>query len=137
MLAYRMLSAWMNYIRSSFDCPYAYAGEVPTLSDMSLMEWTENGKEKELRLLQLVAPQWKDLGTDGFGMQGHELQILEDKFSVVESCRNLLQKFVRSGSTKIGMPSWRGLIKALNKAQLKDAADKLQTALPQWHDQRT
>lgn len=111
-----------------------HADELPGLAELGLMEWTENGKEKSLRLIKMIANKWKDLGTDGFGMEGSELDNLEGS-KLQESCRNVLQKFLQSGSVRTGRPSWQSLIKALNRAELTVAAEKLQHALPLWYEE--
>lgn len=110
-----------------------HADEVPGLGELGLMEWNENGTEKELRLIKMIANKWQDLGVDGFGMEGAELDNLKGS-NLEDSCRNVLQKFLRSGSARTGNPSWQRLIKALKRAQLTVAADKLQHALPLWYE---
>lgn len=110
-----------------------HADELPGLGELGLMEWTENGTEKELRLIKMISNRWKDLGIDGFGMGGSELDNQEGS-RPEDSCRNVLQQFLRSGSVRTGRPTWQSLIKALKRAQLTVAAEKLQHALPLWYE---
>lgn len=111
-----------------------HAGELPGFAELGLMEWTENGQEQNLRLTKMIAYKWKDLGIDGFGMTGSELANLEGS-KLEDSIRNVLQKFLQSGTSRTGRPTWGSLIKALRRAELKVAAEKLEHALPLWYEE--
>ena len=97
---------------------------------MSLLEWSQNGQDQELRLIKMIAGRWKNLAIEGFGMKSYNLDIIEDKHDIENSCRNLFQAFLRSGTPKTGSPTWGGVVMALRKADLQVAADQLQAALP-------
>ena len=103
---------------------------MPSLGDLSLLEWSQNGQDQELRLIKMIAGKWKNIATDGFGMKSYSLTIIEDKHDIENSCRNLFQAFLRSGTPKTGSPTWGGVVTALRKADLTVAADELQAALP-------
>ena len=73
------------------------------------------------------------LGTAGLGMEGYTLDNLEDKFSLVNSCNNLLQRFLQNGSPDYDRPTWGNLILALRKAEMGEVASTLWEVLRIWH----
>ena len=77
---------------------------MPSLGDLSLLEWSQNGQDQELRLIKMVAGKWKNLAMKGFGMESYSLTIIEDKHDIENSCRNLFQAFLRSGTPKQEVP---------------------------------
>ena len=107
----------------------SHTDEKPTMPQLSLLEWTKDGSPQQLRLIEEIARNWNNLGSAGLGMEGFVLNNLEDRFSDVNSCRNVLQKFTQNGSPNYKAPTWGNLIQALKRAQMSVVASTLEEAL--------
>ena len=96
---------------------------------MDLLEWTKDGRPQELRLIQKIATNWKNLGSAGLGMSGSVLDTLEVRDDNISSCRNVLQRFLQNGSPNYKNPTWGNLIQALKRAEMRVIASTLEEAL--------
>ena len=83
------------------------------MPQLDLLEWTKDGSTQELRIIEEVATNWKNLGSAGLGMSGSVLNNLEARDDNVSSCRNVLQRFIQNGSPNYNTPTWGNLIQAL------------------------
>ena len=100
---------------------------------LSLLEWAKDESLQELRLIQEIATNWRNLGSAGLGMGESVLNILADRLDDVTSCRRVLQRFLENGSPNYKTPTWGNLIQALKRAQMSVVASTLQEALRCGH----
>lgn len=107
----------------------SYTDKEPTMPHLTLLEWTKNESPQQLRLIDIIAKKWRNLGSAGLGIDEHVLNNLEDKSDDINSCRRVLQKFLENGSPNYKTPSWGNLIEALQKAEMKVVASTLLDAL--------
>ena len=91
------------------------------------LEWINGERVEEIRIMDIVAPDWKSLGI-ALGFTAPDLETIEQRHSRDPSCciQDLFSKWFRQRSGY----SWKMLIEALEKAKLTNLASDLQTILP-------
>ena len=92
---------------------------MPSLGDLSLLEWSQNGQDQELRLINMIAGKWKNIAIQGFGMKSYNLDIIENKHDIENSCRNFFLAFLQKQEIPC---TWGGLVTALKMADLTMAS---------------
>ena len=86
----------------------------------------ESGIQEELRIKKKIAPKWGDLATTLKFSEAEKDIIDNNNFHKADRCTdNMLKDWM----TKEVNYTWRKLIQAMRKVELRDAAEKLAKAL--------
>jgi hypothetical protein len=109
-------------------------GKIPTLGQLLKLKYVIDGKTREMEIIPRLSKQWKTFGMSGLGIEDYKVEICEGKDDS-ESCFNLFNKFLQSGSKKFKNPTWQSVITAMRDRDLTVIADELENrALPNMID---
>jgi hypothetical protein len=108
--------------------------KIPTLGQLLKLKYVIDGKTREMEIIPRLSKQWKTFGMSGLGIEDYKVEICEGKDDS-ESCFNLFNKFLQSGSKKFKNPTWQSVITAMRDRDLTVIADELENrALPNMID---
>ena len=96
------------------------SGERVTNTRLLLIEYSDGGVKKELRIQDNIAAWWKKLAPF-LGFEVHDIQNIEQsKFFQTDSCATMM---LSSWMTRDPDCTWRKLILSMRKARIGSAAD--------------
>ena len=100
------------------------AGDQLKLRDLQLLEGADG---RRIRVIERVAPNWKDLAI-AIGFDQSRIMIIDQdcRGSVEEACRAMFMRWLDEE-----LRTWDMLIKCLRRAALVDVANSLKTILRQ------
>ena len=108
----------------------AYIGEVPTVSDLTMLKYTDKKEEtKKVEIIQNASHKWKDIAAiilDG----ANRIELLEERYHNAIDC--LRQTFVEGfidNKPKKFYQDWNGLIELLRDVKLGTLADNVLKAV--------
>ena len=109
---------------------YKLADTVPTLSELMILKYTDEGVEKKIRIISQASHQWKDI-TSLICSDTNKTSTLE------KQCQNdpnecLRQVFIHNfiNMKPLNYPqTWKGLIELLDDINLKTVSKELEHAL--------
>lgn len=105
-----------------------------TLQHMSILHYFYNGKEKDLRIIEKVAPHWRELAR----IFDFDERIIAGNYNngvdfSGNCCYDVLREWFQRGAP--GYPlTWNGLIHALRDIKLHELITDLEMALECIHD---
>ena len=101
----------------------------PKLHELQLLEGVHGGK---VRVMERVAPDWKDLAIALRFDQSRIKTIERDyKSSTEEACKEMFMRWLRGEHDLASPCTWCTLVKCLNHAGLTDIANSLRKILEQ------
>jgi hypothetical protein len=103
------------------------AGDRPTLHELQLLEGVDGRK---VRVIERVAPDWKDLAI-ALGFDQSRIKTIEKDYrgSMEEACQEMFMRWL-DGEHDLAQPcTWDTLIKCLRRAAFIDVASNLRAIL--------
>ena len=97
------------------------------MQDLQLLHWNKNGETEEIRVLDIVAPRWMDLGI-ALKFKDYELETVDQTCLKVNG--RCVQKLFGQWFQRGRGYNWRVLISALEGAKFGGLAGDLKIALP-------
>ena len=94
--------------------PYAPTGERPSMMDLQCLRWRNGDRVVKLRLMVLLAPNWRDVGI-ALGLELHLDSIEEECLRKPKRC---IQKVFNEWLSESTNCTWNGLITALDDADI-------------------
>ena len=113
-----------------YCCIYIYIDELPTLDELLILKYTDEGKRQKIRIVNEASHKWKDIANLICGDINITIK-LEDKFrGDLNEClkRTFIDYFINKqplGYTQ----DWNGLIELLDDIDLQTLAKKVKHAL--------
>ena len=104
-------------------------GDRPKLHELQLLKGVDGGK---VRVIERVAPNWKDLAI-ALGFDQSRIKTIEKDYrgSMEEACQEMFMRWL-DGEHDLAQPcTWDTLIKCLSRAVFRDLAIKLRAILNQ------
>ena len=109
---------------------YHYTDEIPTLNELILLKYTENGQKRKLSILNEASHKWKDI----VGLicdDRNTMSILEQNFrGNPKDClrQTLIDNFIDKKPQRYSQ-DWSGLIELLDDVGLETLAENVKQAL--------
>ena len=105
-------------------------GKLPALKKLIILEYTEDGEEKEVRIIKEASHKWKDIASlisdDPNRARTLELEHQGKPYDCLRQA--LIDDFINQKPEDYSQ-DWRGLIKLLDNVDLKALAEKITNAL--------
>ena len=103
---------------------------VPTLSEISLLKWTDGAEIQKLAIIKLVASKWRDIGIL-LGLTMSELDtIRQDTLNDNhQSCQYVFSKWFENNGCQSYPITWGGVEELLVDIEMNTIAKRLKEAL--------
>ena len=107
----------------------AIIGDQPKLHELQLLEGVDGRK---VRVIERVAPDWKDLAI-ALDFDQYRIKTMEKDYraSMEEACQEMFMRWLAGGHDLAQPCTWDTLIKCLRRAGFMDVANSLRTILRQ------
>ena len=108
---------------------FTLIGDQPKLRELQLLEGVDG---KKVRVIERVAPDWKDLAI-ALGFDQSRIKTIEKNYrgSMEEACTEMFMRWL-AGEHDLAQPcTWDTLIKCLRRATFIDVANSPRTILRQ------
>lgn len=104
-------------------------GKVPTLSELEILRYTDDGEEKTIHITRSAACKWKEIAAVILGDPSKMNEIAENNNRKPADClrQTFIDGFIRN-KPKNYSRDWQGLIHLLKDVELEVLADEIQRA---------
>ena len=109
---------------------YKFADAVPTLDELMILKYTDEGMKKKIRIISQASHQWKDIASlicsDTNKTSTLEKQYQNDPNECLRQV--LIHNFINKKPLKYSQ-SWSGLVELLDDIDLETVSKELEHAL--------
>ena len=116
---------------------YLYTDERPTLDELLILKYTDEGKQYKLRIIREARYKWKDIA-DIICKDVNETNLLKEKCGgdPNECLKQVFNDYFINKKPQKYTQDWNGLIELLDDVNLKPLADEVKHALSLESDSR-
>ena len=111
---------------------YYFTDQLPTLKELMMLKYTEEGEEKKIRIIKEACHKWKDIASL-ICDEHNTISVLEQQHpGKPHDClrQTLIDGFLNKEPTNYSH-NWSGLIELLDNVDLEELAERVKHALLQ------